>query len=219
MKSQIIIGIISAFLGSTTGAALAADMRTCQIEQISGDKVVLDTTTKQQEWTEKIVSVARLNIPVTATVETGPDSRVVLLCDDTTTITVGPDTKIVIDDLVGQAGPEHNILLRLLQGIVGIVAPNRTWNRFEVETSVAIASVRSTEWLVESQTGSGTAVFVAKGMVDVFATDRAYVMAAGEGVTLEEAATNELNTVVPEVKRWGEKRITQSRSALGFDWE
>jgi hypothetical protein len=44
-------------------------------------------------------------------------------------------------------------------------------------------------------------------------------LAAGEGVTLEEAATNELNTVVPEVKRWGEKRITQSRSALGFDWE
>ena len=219
MKSQMIVVIISAFLGSLIGTAKAADIRTCQIDRVSGGKVVLDTTTKQQQWTEKFKAVTGLNIPVTATVETGPASRVVLHCDDETIITVGPDTKIIIDDLVGQSGPERNILLQLLQGIVGIVAPNRNWNRLEVETSVAIASVRSTEWLVESRTKSGTAVFVTVGSVDVFATDQSYVLMPGEGVTVQDPKANEVNAVIPEVKRWGEKRIAKSRSALGFDWE
>lgn len=121
------------------------------------------------------------DIPVNATVKTGPDSRVVLQCDDKTIITVGPDTEIALEDFVAEAGPVHNVLIRLLQGIVGIVAPNRAWNKFEVETSVAIASVWSTEWLVESSLESGTAVFVAVGSLDVQAAQQAYVLMEGEG--------------------------------------
>jgi hypothetical protein len=173
----------------------------------------------QPWWIESAVKFVGQDIPVNATVKTGPNSRVVLQCDDKTIITVGPDTEIALDDLVGKAGPEHNVLIRLLRGIVGIVAPNRTWNKFEVETSVAIASVRSTEWLVESSLESGTAVFVTVGSVDVQAAQQAYILMKGEGVTLQDTVTKGLEPVVAEVKSWGEKRIAKSRSALGFDWE
>ena len=219
MKYAKLVGIIFVFLCSINGAAMAADIRACKIEQISGDGVVLRTMSEGQAWTVSLVGVARLNVPATATLETGPNSRVALLCDDGTTITVGPDTEIALAELVGESGPERNVLLRLLRGIVGIIAPNQTWKRFEVETSLAVASVRSTEWLVESFTGAGTAVFVASGSVDVFADQQAYLLESGEGITLKEAVSNGLEPEVPQVKSWGEARISKSRSALGFDWE
>ena len=219
MRYAILVGIIFAMLGGMNGVAMAADMRACQIEQISGEGVFLRTKAEAQAWTVSLVGVERLSVPATATVETGPNSRVVLLCDDGTTITVGPDTEIVLADLVGESGPEKNVLLRLLRGIVGIVAPNQTWKRFEVETSLAVASVRSTEWLVESYTGSGTAVFVALGSVGVLANQQAYVLEPGEGITLKEVASNGLEPEAPQVKSWGEARIAKSRLALGFDWE
>lgn len=219
MKHTMLAGIISSFLGSMTGAVMAADVRACQIEQITGEGVVLRTKPSGQAWTVSLVGVERLNVPATATVVTGPKSRVSLLCDEGTIITVGPDTEIALGDLVGESGPEKNVLLRLLRGIVGIVAPNQTWKRFEVETSLAVASVRSTEWLVESYTGSGTAVLVALGSVSVSANQQDYVLEVGEGITLKEATSNELAPEVPQVKTWGEARISKSRSALGFGWE
>lgn len=219
MKHAILVVVVYAFLGGMNGVAMATDMRACQIEQISGEAVVLRTKSIGQAWTVSLVGVERLNIPATATVETGPNSRVALLCDDGTVITIGPDTEIVLADLVGESGAKKNVLLRLLRGIVGIVAPNQTWERFEVETSLAVASVRSTEWLVESYTGSGTAVFVASGSVGVLANQQAYVLEPGEGITLKEAVSSGAESEAPQVKNWGDARIAKSRSALGFDWE
>ena len=54
-----------------------------------------------------------------------------------------------------------------MPGIAGFVAPQRSWNKFEVATEVAIASVRSTEWLVESDLEGTTAIFTRRGHVDV----------------------------------------------------
>lgn len=219
MKIAVAVGVISVFLGSLASTALAADRRTCQIDRISGDQVALRKTSAQQASSESIKVVAGLNIPAGATLETGSNSRVVLLCDDSTSITIGPDTEIALPFLIGNAGPQRNVLLRLLQGIVGIVAPKQNWRHFKVETSLAIASVRSTDWLVESDSVSGTAVFVTAGSVDVLASQQSFLLEPGEGITLKPAAATGVEPEIPEVKRWGEARIAKSRIALGFDWE
>lgn len=196
-----------------TGAAYGADLRSCEIDRLSGDHVLVILASGT------MAGAPGQDIPAAAVLETGSSSRVVVRCDDGTTITLGPDTRLELDTLVGDSGPDRTVLMRLVNGITGIVAPNRTWDQFQVETSVAIASVRSTEWVVESDPETGTAVFVALGSVDVLARQLSFVLMEGEGVTLPPELLGATPADIPQVISWGDGRIARSREALGFDWE
>lgn len=148
-----------------------------------------------------------------ARLRTGDATRMHIVCDDGIRVTVGVSTEIVLGGLVGPTGADRTIGVKLLSGIAGFVAPERNWGAFEVATDLAIASVRSTEWLVETSADEGTAVFTRKGMVDVQASGATLSLGAGQGVTVAASGAAEA------VKIWGAARIAQANAALGYDWQ
>ncbi len=97
---------------------------------------------------------------------TGPGSRAVIVGADGLRIAIGPGTEMVLRSLAADSGGT-SVVLGLLRGITrligGVVAGRRT---IEIDTRTAVASVRSTEWLVES-TGKGTGVLSISGAVTV----------------------------------------------------
>lgn len=147
-------------------------------------------------------------------IATGPDARVRIVCGEANVITIGSATEVNLEELALSSGPQRNVVLQLMQGIVGIFAPKRDWDRFEIRTPVAIASVRSTKWLMEHDNIDGAAVFVRAGqvVVDMVGGKRA-VLGPGEGVSVSASA------VAGDVKTWGQARIARSMAALGFDWQ
>ena len=103
-------------------------------------------------------------------IRTGPGAKLRIECDGGLVIVIGPQTEIGIDDyLPPQDGSGLGVVLGLLTGIVRLVGPARPPQRLEVRTRVALAAVRSTDWLVDAGP-SGTAVFAREGRVEVRGT-------------------------------------------------
>ena len=100
-------------------------------------------------------------------VMTGAGGRLEITAADGSTISVGEQTTVVLTRFVapGDAGPGQGFL-DLVEGILRLNLPG-SWNRFEVITATAVASVRGTDWLIDAQGAENTAVFVAKGSVAV----------------------------------------------------
>ena len=84
-----------------------------------------------------------------------------------------------------------------------------------MRTPLAIASARTTTWLVEYAEATGTGVFVRLGSVDVAAARGGATarLDAGEGVTIVPGAAR------VQVVRWGEGRIAGAGATLGFGWQ
>jgi hypothetical protein len=186
-------------------AVPAAASQACAVTGLEGDQARVQ---RDGLWFE----IEQGALPGSAeAVETGAATRLEITCDDGTVLTVGPDSSIVLADLLER--PEESIVLRLLGGIVGLVVPPHDGDVFAVQTPVAIASVRSTEWLIEHAPTGQTAVFVREGSVAVANDVENVVLDRGEGVTLDR------NAVVKPVGAWGAARLAQVNSALGFGWE
>lgn len=198
---------IAAFLAVAPDAAAGSEVRSCIVEGVEGGSA--------RYWQDGIWSDLRVSLALSpeAKISTGQETRVKIVCDDRIVITIGAATEVNLEQLAGSAGPHTNVILQLIEGIVGIVAPKRTWRRFDVRTPVAIASVRSTEWLVEHDSAGGAAVFVRAGEVAVRVRDgRRFVLSRGEGISISAAGA------AGEIKVWGAGRIAKSTEALGFDW-
>ena len=101
--------------------------------------------------------------------ETGNRARVEILSSDGIAVTIGFGTRVDPTSLTGLQGRDGDLLFDLVEDILGIVAPHRIWRSFRVPTSLAIASIRSTEWLVEHEAEAPTGVFVRHGEVTVAA--------------------------------------------------
>lgn len=183
--------------------AAQADSHTCSVEAVDGADA--------RYWAAGAWSPLRPGQPVAleAKVATGPDTRVKIACAGDTVVTVGTGTEINLGTL---AAPDDGVIMQLIEGIVGLVAPERR-GAFDVRTPVAIASVRSTEWLVEHAPAEGSAVFVRAGRVAVRArAGGAFGLGPGEGISIARDGTP------GAVKTWGPPRIERSTEALGFDW-
>lgn len=198
--------VLAMALQASAVSAQSEAQRSCTVDAVSG---ALAEVSINQQWQPIARGQA---VPIDARVRTGPDTRMHLSCDDGIAVTVGVATEIALDGLVGPSGPEHSIGLHLFSGITGIVAPRRNWDKFEVATDVAIASVRSTEWLVESDKEGG-AVFTRRGRVEVQAGGAKVSLGAGKGVTVSAKA------VAGPVKTWSAKRLAEAGRALGYDWK
>ena len=99
-------------------------------------------------------------------VVTGPGARLEIVGADGTSLTIGERTTVVLTHfLLPTEARRGRGLLELLEGIMRIELP-RSWDRFEVKTPTAVASARSTPWLIEATAGD-TAVFVSEGSVQV----------------------------------------------------
>jgi hypothetical protein len=135
-------------------------------------------------------------------VATGLGGRLEVQATDGTTIIIGENTTVVLARFAAPHGVRPGWgLLDLIEGILRIQLPG-PWNRFEVTTATAVASVRSTDWLIDA-TSDNTAVFVATGRVEVVnrAVTGAVLLDAGFGTDVKAGAL----PTVP--KRWGQTRV------------
>jgi hypothetical protein len=135
-------------------------------------------------------------------IRTGPGAKVHIDCPDGLVIVVGPLTEVDIDLYLHAGGGRGlSLVLDLLAGITRLIGPAEAApERLEIETRAAVASVRSTDWLVDV-TSVGSAVFVREGSVDVRGrAGGAVLLQAGEGTDVP------IGEPPREPRRWGEAR-------------
>ena len=135
-------------------------------------------------------SPAKIGQPVQGgdTVDVAADGKLKLRMSDGSVISVAAGTRMTIAAYgVDAAGQRQDAHLSLGQGLLrAVVAPVERPARFEVDTAVGTAAVRSTDWFVEASGGS-MQVGVLSGSVDMTsaATKRAVTIPARWGGRLE----------------------------------
>jgi hypothetical protein len=143
---------------------------------------------------------------------TGTGGRLEVTGADGSIITVGEQTTVVLTRVLapGDAGPGSG-LLDLIEGILRLQLPGH-WNRFEVITATAVASVRGTDWLIDAQGAANTAVFVAQGSVEVENRARtgAVLLYPSFGTDVKAGAL----PTTPKV--WAKKRVDAALARLAI---
>jgi hypothetical protein len=143
-------------------------------------------------------------------IRTDPSGRVEVACSDGTHVTVGPDTEINLGSLIGEQREDASIGMSLHRGIARFLAPVRTWGTFNVFGPVAVASVRSTEWIMETPK-RGTNVFVMQGVVEVQSKRGTAVrLSPTYGVDVAPDGT------MAAPKKWGASRVAAAKQKLGL---
>ncbi len=193
--------LAGSFLASSQPAA--AQERTCQVTEVTGQATLFHANAPS----DVVVGAA---LSARDRVVTGPTGRVELACSDQALVTIGPDTDIGLGSLVGEQGDDASIGMSLHRGIARFLAPVRTWGTFNVFGPVAVASVRSTEWVME--TPKGTSVFVIAGVVNVVSKrgDTAQ-LSSGEGIDVGPDGA-----MMGAPKQWGAKRVADTLARLGL---
>ena len=198
---------------SNTAAAHA--MTNCSVSAIEGAPVRLQVA---GQWS----ALEQGPLPEGAeAIATGPGARAEISCEGDLVVTIGAGTEVSLDALTADGDGSDPAILQLLRGILGIDAPTPAFRDFEVHTPLAIASARSTSWLVEYAEVTGAAVFVRTGSVEVISTERQplAVLDEGEGVTIvpgPDGALPDPGSI--NVVEWGPARIGGAAATLGFGW-
>ena len=147
---------------------------------------------------------------------TGRGGRVLLEFTDRSLLALGAGTELRLDDYqVGSAAGGLKGLLTLLGGILRMsIVQSTKAEDFSIRTQTAMASARSTDWIVESQP-SETTIFVLSGVVTVSdaAKGASVQVAAGEGTNV--AASAAASPTAPKV--WRAKRAADALSRTGRD--
>jgi len=136
---------------------------------------------------------------------TGPDGRIKVRFGDGTVIAIGSGSELVAADYAAQGGSRRSAFFSVIQGLFrATVTPGLPNSRFEVQTSTAVASVRSTDWMAQASV-ENTGVVVLDGAVEVAsrppAPREAVLLRAGEGTDVPAAA------VPTGPARWSQRRI------------
>jgi len=133
---------------------------------------------------------------------TGSSAKVAIEFRDGSSITVGPATDVEISKYVLDGGRGVRGVVSLLFGIVRTSLSDLWRSGFEVRARAAVASVRSTDWVTESQPDKSS-VFVVDGAVTVKPT------AGGEAVVVPAENGTDVPTggTPSAVKKWGAKRV------------
>lgn len=180
-----------------------AEQRTCEVAEVSGDA----TLTHDGSLAAAAVGA---DLAPSDLLRTGSSGRIDVACSDGTRVTLGPDTEINLGSLVGEQDENGSIGMSLHRGIARFLAPVRTWGTFNVFGPVAVASVRSTEWIMETPK-RGTNVFVLDGVVEVQGK-------RGNTVRLEPTYGVDVaaDGTMAAPKKWGAKRVTDVLTRLGL---
>lgn len=145
-------------------------------------------------------------------IATGAGGRAEMTLADGSRVTIGEESEVTVSTFLPQQRGARAAVLELLKGIVRAVVPAGNWDRFEIRTATAIASVRSTDWLVDFD-GRRTGVFVFSGAVGVSNE-------AGAGAVLlqprqgSDVVGGQLPTQPVE---WRQPRIDASLARLRFE--
>jgi hypothetical protein len=185
------------------GGEAIAEERTCEIAQVSGQASLTHEGKRAK-------ATAGTQVSAKDTLRTGADGRVEIQCSDQIVLTVGAETELGLGSLVGEQGPSETIAMSLHRGIARFLAPVRTWGTFNVFGPVAVASVRSTEWVMETPK-RGTNVLVLDGSVTVRAkSGQGVILGPSHGVDVAADGT------MGEPKTWGAERVAKTLQRLGL---
>src|SRR5688572_920121 len=180
-----------------------AQERSCEVAEVTGE------ATMTHDGSPSAAQVGA-DLAPSDLLRTGPSGRIDVACSDGTRVTLGADTEINLGSLVGQQDANASIGMSLHRGIARFLAPVRTWGTFNVFGPVAVASVRSTEWIMETPK-LGTNVFVLDGVVAVQGKRGNHVeLSATYGVDVAADGT------MGEPKKWGAKRVADVLTRLGL---
>ena len=137
-------------------------------------------------------------------VRTGADGRVVVESDAGLKLVIGAASEVRVRRwLVEQQQSRIDIALGMVTGILRLLGePTDKSRSVEVQTRAAVASVRSTEWVVDA-TAAGTAVLSIEGPVVVRSPSGGVTLRTGDGtdVTLTTAPTAPAQWEQPRVER------------------
>lgn len=92
--------------------------------------------------------------------------KALIVCDGGLEITVGPGTELALRRFAVDGSGRLTAFFGLLRGIARLLGRLVAGSAVEVDTRTAVASVRATEWIVESAE-KGTAVLALSGRVGV----------------------------------------------------
>lgn len=139
---------------------------------------------------------------------TEPGARLEISFVDGTLTILGPSTDVTVEVFVTAGDGRGDGVLSLLSGIVrAVVAP--AGGGFAIEGRVAVASVRSTELVVEV-VDDRMSVLALQGIVDVSRGDATVSLGPGEGADIQAGDP------LPEPHPWGPPRIADvvSRTSM-----
>jgi hypothetical protein len=180
-----------------------AEQRSCEVAEVAGEASLT-------QGGRPSAATVGADLEPSDVLRTGPSGRIDVACSDGTRVTLGPDTEINLGSLVGEQDENASIGMSLHRGIARFLAPVRTWGTFNVFGPVAVASVRSTEWIMETPK-LGTNVFVLDGVVAVQSKRGGNVhLSPTYGVDVAPDGT------MGEPKKWGAKRVAGVLTKLGL---
>ena len=152
----------------------------------------------------RVVPVGAPVLPADRVV-TAADGRVEIVFRDRTVLVIGPASEVIVADyVVDGRGNRLRALLSLIGGILrSTVAEGSESGTFDVETRVAVASVRSTDWVIEADRRDHAAVFVVDGVVGVVSKSEK------TGVRVEAGFGTDVfaGKAPTPPKQWGKKRV------------
>jgi hypothetical protein len=181
----------------------AAQQRSCEVAEVAGEASLTQDGRRSDAQVGAGLGASDL-------LHTGSSGRIDVACSDGTRVTLGPDTEINLGSLVGEQDQTGSIGMSLHRGIARFLAPVRTWGTFNVFGPVAVASVRSTEWIMETPK-QGTNVFVLDGVVAV-QSKRGDTVQLSPTYGVDVAADGTMG----EPKKWGAKRVADVLARLGL---
>lgn len=147
------------------------------------------------------------------TIATQSGSRLKIEFKNGSLLAIGEESRVALTKYTPVlAGGRLLVAVRLLFGIVRSTLPKGRLNSFEIHTRAAIASVRSTDWLVE-RTGERTSVLAIEGRVQVEALPFGRWNVAvdpGLGVDFRDG------DAAPQPGRWPADRVARALERVRF---
>jgi hypothetical protein len=141
---------------------------------------------------------------------TGVGSRVLLQLDGGLGVVVAASSDVAVARAAVAADGAWSIVLDLARGLLrAVLTPPPEGSGVDVRTALAVTSVRSTEWTVETG-ADGTAVFARDGEVTVTGNGAAVVLRPGEGTDVRPGAAP-----TPPVA-WGAPRVRTTLERASF---
>jgi hypothetical protein len=201
LRGMLVAAATACIVNAPSRPALAQDRSACVASRVVGEASV-------QRAANALPARPGMSLAQGDQLTTGAGGRVEVTCPDGSTLVVGERTRVRLSIFVtGNARP-HNAVLELLEGILRTVLPSgHAWERFDIVTRTAVASVRSTTWIVDAKPDL-TGVFVEDGgvLVSGRATQAQVFLPAGFGTDVGLRADR------LEARPWGQQRLDDARA-------
>lgn len=188
--------------------AAAAPPVICRADPVPTELVgrVVDQQGRVTVWRggESVSLAPEAPIYRTDSIRTEPAARIKLRFLDGTIVALGSETRMVVTEYLPERTPASR-LLDLIQGILrATVSATREGAGFDVRTRTAVASARSTDWVIESKAET-SAVFVVEGRVVVKSIGAPDEVTLGPGEGTDVAA----GSPPKEPAEWGRARVDE----------